>query len=487
MKHYLSRILSNKSYIFFVLLLMVCSREVSDSAELSLKDYRNFYAVVWRGTSSDNLRYAKQMGYHYVAHQSNMQQLPEAKDTKFYLMNPELDVSSVSIALDITKTFSSNQKMLYEKYFVWKSDAETFPNNIATGWWYNENTFLIVYDFQQQAVIDEVVEAIINKAKSYENPSINYTFGGLMWDVPDLKGDFWTGGSSNRKFVDLSYWTGKDSCASSKHLHDYATYSDGKAAFFKNLYKRVREEFPDAKFVFEPYIIYDRWINEIKERPDAKDLMPNMLTQEASGTEFLNDSRIYDSGLIRKEQVGLTVRSIFDEYQNRLHAAKVAINGAWIGWFGSFGGFGNMPNYQNIYEVPARIQLVHVLPNWDNLANIPLSERQWDGEVYKSPNSYADANIIYSRHPETGKIFAVFLNTAGKIKLSENERVNSVYRTDGLFIETEDGSNDIQFINGEIILVNYAGIGKGYIISTTLQLNNNTPPSPPTNLRVADF
>ena len=484
MYNYLLKTVLKISYLSVLILLLGCIGVINSSAELSSKDYRNFYGIVWRGNPLDNLKFAKQMGYHYVAYQSNMNKMSEAKDTKFYVVNPELDVSPVSIALDLSETFSSYQKILYEQYFVWKSATSTFPDNIATGWWYNDNKFLIVYDFQQQSIIDSIIDGIIAKVKSYENISLGFRFGGLMWDVPDLKGDFWTGGSSDRNFVNLSYWTGKDSCASPDHVHSYETYSDGKAAFFKKLHTRVREEFPDAKFIFEPFLIYDRWIKDIQERPDAKELMPDMLIQESSGTLFVDDNRIFDSGLIGKDQVGLTTPSTFGEYENRLYAAKAAINGAWFSWFGRFGGNTDMPDYLNISEVPARLQLIRMLPSWDNLVNVPLTERSWDGNIYKSPNSYADSNIIYSRHPDTGKIFAVFLNTAGKIKLLEKEPVNSVYRTDSFFIETEDGSSDVQIINGEIKLIDSAGIGKGYIISTTRQMNDSTAPLPPVNFSI---
>ncbi len=447
-------------------------------------DYRNFYGIVWRGSSSDNIRYAKQMGYDYVAHQGNMNNLPEASNTKFYVVNPELRVTPVHFQIDLTKTYSPEEKAIYENYFTWKSNTATFPNNIATGWWYSDEVFLPVYDFQQQTVIDETISAIISKVKSYENLSISYTFAGLMWDVPDLKGDFWTGWSrSGGKFVNLGHWTGNDSCASADHVHDYSSYTEGKASFYKELYRRVKEEFPDARFISEPYIIYDRWIKDIKDRPDAAKLMPDMLTQEASGTTFVDDTRIFDSGLITKDRVGLTTPGIFDENNNRLHAAKAAINGSWFNWFGRFGGSGDMPDYANIYDVPARLQLIRVLPNWDNLVNIPLEARTWDGDTYISPNSYVDSHIIYSRHHKTGKIFVVFLNTAGSIKLQENETITSVMRTNGLFIETVDGIQDVEIENNEIRLTNPAYTGKGYIITTSEPGADVIPPAPPSNVQ----
>ena len=52
------------------------------------------------------------------------------------------------------------------------------------------------------------------------------------------------------------------------------------------------------------------------------------------------------------------------------------------------------------------IQLLHALPNWDNLLN--ATNRSWNGSAYASSNSYADSNIVYSRHPKTGKLFVVF-------------------------------------------------------------------------------
>jgi len=296
------------------------------------------------------VKYAKQMGYKYIAHKSNMHQLPEAADMKFYVVNPELLVTPVQMQLDLNKSYPSGDQYLYDKNFTWKSNTAEFPNNIATGWWYNDSAFLVVYDFQQQSVIDETVEAIIEKVKSYENISINYRFAGLMWDVPDLRGDFWTGfHGSGGEFVDLSYWTGSDSCASASHTHDYATYSDGKATFLIQLYQRVREEFPDAKFISEPFLLYDRRIEDIQERPDANVLMPDMITQEGPGTAFVDDTRIFDSGLITRDRVGLSTPFTFGEYENRLYAAKAAINGSWFNWFGRFGGSGDMPDYQNIY------------------------------------------------------------------------------------------------------------------------------------------
>lgn len=431
-------------------------------------DYRNFYGIVWRGTDLDNLRFAKQMGYGHVANHGKMRTLPEAQGLKFYMINPEVTAAPVNPRIDTTKSYSAQDRALYEQILTWKDDSAQFPNNIASGWWFDNKSFLIVYDFQQQAVIDSLVELIIDDAKSLENPEIDYTFAGIMWDVQDLKGDFWTGRSeAGGEFVDLTYWTGNDSCASSSHQHDYANYSDGKAAFYKRLYKRTREEFEDPKFVGEPFLVYDRWIEQLESRVDRFEVMPDMLTQEIAGTQFMDDDRIYASGLITRDRVGLTTPRAFAHQENLNYTATAAINGSWYNWFGKFGGDGDMPNYQNIYEIPARLKLIRVIPGWDNLKQVPLASRVWDGSSYASTNSYADANVIYSRQPTTNKIFAVFLNSNGRVKLPHGETLVSVMRTDGLVIETTSGMSDIEYSNNEIRMTSSQGLGMAYIITTS--------------------
>lgn len=443
---------------------------LNPNENLEETDYRNFYGIVWRGTARDNARYAKQMGYGYVANQSNMRTLPEAQGLKFYMINPELTAAPVSTKIDTTKTYSPQERAFYEQTLTWKNESAQFPNNIASGWWFDDQNFLIVYDFQQQAIIESVVELIITRAKNLENPANSYTFAGMMWDVQDLKGDFWTGhGDAGGKFVDLSFWTGEDSCASSNHQHDYANYSDGKAAFYKRLYQRTRQEFNDPKFIGEPFLVYQRWIEQLETRVDALELMPDMLTQEMSGTQFMDDDRIYASGLITRDRVGLSTPRTFEHQENLVYTATAATNGSWYNWFGKFGGDGNMPNYQNVYEVPARLQLIRVIPGWDNLNQVPLAQRAWNGDRYSSPNSYADADVIYSQQPVTNKIFAVFLNGSGRVKLPQSESLVSVMKTDGLFIETDSGMNDIEYANNEIRLTSSQGLGKGYIITTSVQ------------------
>jgi len=445
-----------------------------------LNDYRNFFGIAWRGEANDNLKFAKQMGYDYISLRGDMKNNNNATDMKFYIESPEYRVYPVKRMLDTENTYSSTEIKLYETYFAWKKYT-SFPDNIATGYWDTRPTkFSVEPDFQQQTVIDYFVERIITYAKSEQNTGISFTLGGFTWDVPDLTGDFMTTEGTKMR-VTLAYWTGIDSSVLHPGItHEYSTYSDGRAAYYKRLRQRTTEEFGDAKFIMEPSNIYNDWISKIKNRGDAIKIVGDLVVQEIKGTEFVDDSRIFDSDLITKNKVGSTTPDIGTHSDNLKHAAKAAINGAWFGWYGRFGGTGDMPDYKNIYDVPARLQLIRVIPNWENVANVPLSNRSWDGSVYQSYNSYISGNIIYSRHPKNGKIFVVFLNTSGKVKLFPGEVINSIQRTDNYFIESGDGRTDVTIIGDLIQLNNTSNLNKGYILA----YESSDCPTPQCNITV---
>lgn len=153
----------------------------------------------------------------------------------------------------------------------------------------------------------------------------------------------------------------------------------------------------------EPYRILEDWINLIKSRSDAKMIMPNLLSQESPGTEFVNDNRIFADSLITKDRVASTTPNKYSEEDKKIIAAQAAINGAWFSWFGRFGGTGDMPIYQSITEVPPRLKLIRVLPIYENINKTPLNQRTWDGTTYKSNNTFASPKGIGVLQPGTSK------------------------------------------------------------------------------------
>jgi len=438
-------------------------------------DYRNFYGIAWNGNPIENLKYAKQMGYDYVFYQSGMELLRASDGLKFYIETPEYEVYPVDRVLRLDREYTPEQQANYEKLFAWKS-LDPFPNNIATGWFSSDNTFSVQPDFQQQAVIDFIVDEILKYVELIENKAmmygIDFKFGGFAWDVPNVTGDFWDRiQSKGGRQITLAYWTGEDSSLLHDGItHEYATYTDGTIAYYKTLFKRTREKYPDAKFIIEPYNVYSDWFAKIEGRDDLEEFNPDFITSESRNLDFLKDERVLGTGLAVPERLGCTTPDVFDEAGNRKLAGELAAHGAWFSWYGRFGGTGNMPPFQSITEVPDRLKLIRMIPNWDNLAKVPLSDRKWDGEVYSSPNSYASEKVIYSRHPDTKKLFIVFLDKAGVVELQPGEEVLSVSRVDGMFIESEDGRSDLLIENGQIKLANEEMLEKGFIVE--LKINS---------------
>ncbi|HHT9137255.1 MAG TPA: TIGR03790 family protein [Candidatus Wunengus sp. YC60] len=483
-------------FILFVFVQSVCFNQRFTIAE-EWSSWKNFYGIYGIDTPANHAKYAKQMGYDSIViknqwlsnYVSTYRNNSDLSGLKFYLANPHMHyrvMSSHGSTIDTTSTYTQTNQDFYNQNMVWKSN-DTFPNNLATGWFGSSTSFQVLWDFQQQSVIDSVVENIITYAKSLEDQTTGFTFGGYMIDTPILCGNFFKWDSTQNKNVrtNLTYWTGADSgLVHDAITHDYSTYSDGVAAFYKKLNTRMRQDFGTvAKWILEPWKIYseanggkeDEWVYQVKSRTDYTDLTPDMITAQAGGVEFVDDTRNFNSGPnITKDMAGITQRTKVGEYDNRLYAAKAGVNGAWYNWFARFGDSGDMSKFQNITEVYPRLKLVRCIPNWDNLNSVPLANRSWDGSVYQSTKSYISSDVLYSRHPKTGKLFAVFLTTNGIIKLNAGETVTSVQYTDGYFIEGGDGSGDVNILGSEISLkssvsidkdTNGEPIGKGYIIT----------------------
>jgi hypothetical protein len=95
------------------------------------------------------------------------------------------------------------------------------------------------------------------------------------------------------------------------------------------------------------------------------------------------------------------------------------------------------------------LQLLRAIPNWDNLAGIAVPPfggrgsadgRRWDGAVYQSPRSYASQQVMWSRHPETGELFAVYRTMDGRIMLRPGEAIERAAFADTWFARGEESA-----------------------------------------------
>ena len=426
-------------------------------------EYRNFYGIAWNGTPHENLAYARQMGYDYVFYQRGMENDSLSDGLYFYLETPEYSVYERQ--LDTKKPHSPEEVEFAETHYALMNTTSPFPDNIARGWFFNDHLFSPQLDFQQQKVITWAIDTILKYVAAIEARNPDFRFGGFAWDVPQPPGDFWDTIQSPGRQITLAHWTGGDYGARHPEvIHNYSTYSDGKIEYYKQLFKATRAVYPGARFMMEPYRIYEDWIEDVKERPDADEVTPDLLAQEKYGTEFVDDNRIFESGLIEKDHVISTTPDRFGDRDNRTFAARAAVNGAWFSWYGRFGGTGDMPPFKSIREVPARLKLIRVLANWENLNNTPLNERSWDGAFYKSPTAQAGPDAIAVLQPYTNKMFIVFNTEKGIIQIPDKMTPTAVYAADDLFMEMHEAEDAVVISNSSVKPATPGNINKGYIV-----------------------
>ena len=194
--------------------------------------------------------------------------------------------------------------------------------------------------------------------------------------------------------------------------------------------------------------------------------MPDILSQEGPLIDFLTDTRISSTGLVDLEHCSSSAPNNFTESVNREHAALLAINKSWFNYFGRTGGSGDMPSYANIQDVPPRLRLIRVLPNWENMNNTLIEDRKWNGTVYISSNAYASDSAIAVLQPTTGKLFVDFLKSTGQISLPKGKIVKRISATDDYFMETVDAKNDfIITTNNRLKATDSVVLDKCYIVS----------------------
>lgn len=447
-----------------VAVLVIGAWFIANHNEEAGPDFRNFYGISWVGQACDNLAYARSMGYDYVNWQDGMEKCPPDAENPiyFYIEAPEAKALPETVTywqIDYAKTYTQAQKDAVNAVMAWKSN-DAFPNNLATGWFFSMTSFRPNPDYQRQSIIDKTVQYSITNIKKKENATKGLLFGGYSWDVPDLRGDWWTArqytsGHSDctqttctGKNTDLSYWNTAKIESAYNHLgvpYDYPTYTEARAALMKKLFSETKKQYPDMKIVYEPYGMYRSWIQKMETRSDARQLMPVnevlLLQEDGDGypgeADFALDPRVTAKGLITKEYTGSSTPDTHDYSRNLVISATAMINGGWFTWFGRTGGTNGAPRLEMI-QVPNKLKLVRAITGWENVNDVALKDRKWDAtkQIYTSPNTYADTALIYSRHPKNHNIYAVFVSgMPATINLKFGESVVHIYAVDGLFMK----------------------------------------------------
>ncbi|MDF1690465.1 MAG: hypothetical protein P1U35_12740 [Cycloclasticus sp.] len=161
--------------------------------------------------------------------------------------------------------------------------------------------------------------------------------------------------------------------------------------------------------------------------------------------------------------------NVFDEYmlQHYVAAGIAARQGSWFGWYGETSvdklGLGGKRIHTNA------MQLLRAIPNWENLANVPLDLRKYDKNenIYFSPNSRFSIDSIQGVNPLNNEVYVVFRATTGKIHLLEKQIESAYFVNENFNTTSEDALPCLSANNGKISFLCADKIDKGIRITTT--------------------
>jgi len=403
-------------------------------------DFRNYFGLAWTSNAEEILTYSKNVGHTHVMYQHGMERNPKAAGMTYYIETPEYGTYERTI--DLRKKYPAEKIKMWESICAVAFPEKPFPENMATGWFFNDYVVSLQLDMQQKAVHERTIAKIMEKVQWLKQLNPKFKFGGFSWDVPQPYGDF-NEHRDNKWFnhqVTLKHWTGSDSTPEHAGIkHDYKTYFEGYFEFYHSLMVAARKMNPDAKFVVEPFHMYKDWVSHydsdfFKSKGDkAKDYIADFMWCEGHGTDFLDDSEVYASGLVKKSDVGSSCPHSLFEKDVRAVMGACARDGAWACFFGRYGGYDVSPRVKSIRDIPSHVKLGKLIPTWENLHNTPLSERSFDGAVYSSPTAYMSEDVYWAIQPQRNRIIAVFNNMKGEVKLPEGFKIKDVAFLDGLF------------------------------------------------------
>ncbi len=449
-------------FIFVFAAAIVLSHAVfagGEDKKYSRGDFRNYFGLAWASSPEEILQYCQNVGHTHVMYKYGMEKDPRSNGITFYIETPEYSV--YRRVVDLRKKYSPKEIESWESICAVAFPDKPFPRNMATGWFFDRYNVSLQLDMQQKKVHEIVTDRILDLVGKIVEKNPRFKFGGYSWDVPQPYGDF-------NQFVDkpghfnrqttLKHWTGYDGTPERPGIkHDYGTYFEGYFEFYRLLMEKTRAKYPGAKFIVEPYNIYNNWIRYFEsdfmksKGAGAKKYMADFIWSESGGLSFVNDANIFKSGQYSKCDIGNSSPSIFKEADMRAVAGAAAAVGSWTAFFGRYGGYDNAPYARSIRDIPARIKLGKLVPVWENLNNTPLSKRNFVGGIYKSPTAYMSEDAYWAIQPEKDRMVFVFITERGAVEVPDGWEIEKIYHLDGLFGECGAVPKGILKVDGNSI------------------------------------
>jgi len=153
-------------------------------------------------------------------------------------------------------------------------------------------------------------------------------------------------------------------------------------------------------------------------------------------------------------------------------AGIAAMQGSWFGWYGETS-LDKLDKQGNLIHTN-EMQLLRVIPNWDNLAGVPLTERSFniDANQYASPNSRFDSMIVQSRNPINNELYVVFKSVESEINLN-GKKITSASFVDDYFNKLDkDATPCLDNVQGKIKLTCRQHLNQGIRILTLPKADN---------------
>lgn len=150
-------------------------------------------------------------------------------------------------------------------------------------------------------------------------------------------------------------------------------------------------------------------------------------------------------------------------------AGIAATQGSWFGWYGETS-VDKLNKHGSLIHTN-EMQLLRVIPNWDNLAGIPLAERHYDmsANQYFSPNSRFDSTLVQSKNPINSEFYVVFKSTSGELDLKGEKLIAASFVSDYFNKTAKNAVPCLSELQGKVKLTCAQHLNHGIRISTQLR------------------